>query len=370
MNQLLEESSAPAVSETAMVNRTWLISGDKVIGRISAYPDEARETLMWFYHYVRERDLRQPAAAALLKKPGGKKGETYDPNTIYKLLAGLYDPQQAAFMLKAIAAFKEIVEAEQAAQRAPFIATHLTDRVHRYCDACISHHRIGIIYGDSQIGKTDALLEFQRQNNHGRTIYIRVPAGGYLGDFVNALGMACGISIRLPLIRLKRRILDYIRANNLLIVDELHQCFTPVERTTSYHVIEFIREIFDRCKCAVVLCATNILREMLEKSGVHRKIADQLRKRGLAPLILENVPLRRDLDKFAAHYGLSPATGHALDLQKEVARAEGLGMWITFLSAGAKMAEKRKERLTWDHVIKAHSAFLALSIPPTDEEGR
>lgn len=344
------------------------VAGDRLIRRLDEYSDEDRELIMWLYHYSRENDLSYADVAKRLTK--GKEGATYSPNSVQQLLTGNRDATQIRAILTAIADFKEIVLAEQASRRAPFIETNLSDRIHKYCEAAVAQKRIGMIIGDSQIGKTEALLEFQRRNNHGRTIYVRVGVRGTLSDFVNALAVQCGLSNQLAIGRAKQRILGYIRANNLLIVDEVHACFTPTERPNSYDIIEFVREIFDETKCSVILSATNVLKRMLEKDGIHKKVATQLRRRSLPTQILESVPLRKDLAKFAAHYDLSPATGEALATQSEIVRADGLGMWLTILAAADRNAKKAKKTLTWDHVLKTHAAFLKLSVPPTEEDAQ
>lgn len=367
----LEESMPPGTSpDTApqVGGKVVMIPGDQLVARISEYSDEDRELVLWFYHFVRDRDLDYGTAALLLKKADG---ENYSRDSVYQLLTGRRSPDQLPRpLIKAIAEYRDIVNAEAAARRAPFIETSLAQRIFAYCEAAHTHHRIGWIYGDSQIGKTEALEEYQRRNNHGRTIMVRVPTRGLLCDFLGRLAFQCGISPRLPSSHMRRRIGEYFRANNLLIVDELHACFTPTERLSSYDVIEFVRELFDETKCGVILCATNVLRDSLDKTGVHRKVAVQCRRRGLAPLNLENVPLKSDLAKFAHHYGLTPATGEALALQTEIVTQEGLGSWLTFLAAGHRMAKKKAKPLAWSHVISAHAAFTRLSIPPREEEAR
>lgn len=343
-----------------------LLPGDQISQRLAAYPDADRDLLMWLYHHMRKHDLSYAQVAELLRKPDGSP---YSEDSVYHLLTGRRGTEIPRPLMVAIEKFRERDEAEQEARRAPFIETSLTKRIFQYCEAAISHHRIGWIYGDSQIGKSEALEEFQRRNNHGRTIYVRVPSKGYLSDFIAQLADQCGIGRILKLARARARIIDYFQANHLLIVDEAHASFTPIERASSYDIIEFVREIFDAKKCGVVFCATKVLRDMFDRHGTHRAIAKQARRRGLPPLELESIPLRRDLDKFSAHYGLPKPTGNALDLQTEVIAYEGLGQWLTFLNAGAKLAAKLEEPLTWSHVQRAHASFLRLGQPPTEDGG-
>lgn len=359
-NEYLPSTELATKSNANLKRESTLIQGDELVRRIADYPDEERDLIMWFYHHLRDRGIGYDGAGKFIAQDDGTP---YSRDSVYQLLTGRRQSRDG--MLEAIRKFKEIVLAEQAAKRAPFIETSLTAKIFKYCDLVGATHRMGWILGDTQIGKTEALEEYQRRNNHGRTVYVRVGVGGYISDFIQRLSKALGISTALACHKAKVRIFDCLKANNLLIVDELHLAFMP-ETLRSYHILEFCREIFDLCKCGVVLCGTEVLRETFA-NGVHKKVATQARRRGLQPLVLESRPLRADLDKFAAHYNLKPATAEAFDLQKEVIREDGLGMWITYLAGGQRRAEKAKRPMTWEDVIKVHASQLKLSQPPTEE---
>ena len=57
------------------------------------------------------------------------------------------------------------------------IETEVKQTVFHACQAALNDGMPAFIYGASQIGKTTALVEFQRLNNHGRTVYLRMGSG-------------------------------------------------------------------------------------------------------------------------------------------------------------------------------------------------
>ena len=120
-------------------------------------------------------------------------------------------------------------------------------------------------------------------------------------------------------------------------------------------------EIFDRCRCGIVLIGTT----EFEKGIMDSRFAGTLRqltRRGLPkPLRLPDKPTEDNLAEFAAAYGLPPATDAALALQADTIRDHDLGIWLTTFQAGQKIATKRKEVMSWKHVIAANAAFINLA---------
>lgn len=123
----------------------------------------------------------------------------------------------------------------------------------------------------------------------------------------------------------------------------------------------FIMEIFDLRKCGVVLIGSSEFERGIMQSR-HADTLRQIVKRGLPkPLRLPDKPTVDNLAEFAAAYGLAPATDKALELQADTIRDHDLGIWLTTLQAGQKIASKRKERMSWHHVLSAHAAFLSIA---------
>jgi hypothetical protein len=169
----------------------------------------------------------------------------------------------------------------------------------------------------------------------------------------------------------------------LLIVDEAHRCFQSKSGTRGLDTLDFLRELWNRRQCGMLILMTNEGRDQLLK-GRHKKSLEQLWRRRLQPLQLPNVPFGDDLDRFAAAYGLPPATDEPvtiriptldesgnektithrdrpLRLQNQVVREEGLGVWLTILQDASDTAAEQKRPITWGAVIKAHAMAQAES---------
>jgi hypothetical protein len=160
--------------------------------------------------------------------------------------------------------------------------------------------------------------------------------------------------------RLRERIKRSFNSSSLWIVDEGDACIKEEGRSqSSIQSIQFIREVHDQRKCGVVICAKNVFRDNME-TGVLSKVFRQLKRRRLCSLQLPNEPAREELNTFAAAYKLAPADGEARELEKRMIKEEALGMWLTLLRIGAKLASDRKQEMKWSHVISAYAGLKKL----------
>jgi hypothetical protein len=213
---------------------------------------------------------------------------------------------------------------------------------------------VQFIFGESQIGKTAALEEYTRTHNHGETIYVRLPSGADYTSVLEEFAIALRISVQQKPKEIARRVRRCFSPKMLLILDEGHQLFV---NRIQIKTVEFIREIYDRCKCGVVLCGTKVLQEELQR-GKHKDLLRQLNLRGIGKgVLLPDRPYRSDLNAIAKFYNLAPADGRAAQVETEVIRVDGLGFWCTILECGQQVAINRKQKLKWDHVVDAYASL-------------
>jgi DNA transposition AAA+ family ATPase len=354
----------PAVIEkhenatAAMQAMRYRIPGDVVNKATSTLADDERSALRWLHSFASERNYSLEEVASLLKQDSGKP---YSRDSVYQALTGRRAESGASLapIVSAIERLRKIEEAR--AVRAPFIETTLTQRIWKICETALNFQRIAFIYGDSQIGKTTALEEYQRTHNHGETIYVRMPAGGTFGEFIRCIAKALRISPALKDWQMKDKIFASIDSRMLLIVDQCHECFLGQYSDRSLRCLLFVMEIFDRCHCGIVLVGTAKFEAGIMDSR-YRETLKQLVRRGLPkPLRLPDKPTVANLNEFSAAYGIPPATDAALALQADTIRDHDLGIWLTTLQAGQKIATKRKEPMAWKHVIAANAAFLNIA---------
>lgn len=356
--QLQPESAVPARPS----HRVFNIPGDDCNRATEHLPEEQRNLIRWLHHHAWTNDISTADLGGMLKRNDGK---TYAGNTIYKIFKGLHEAELDTFV-DAVRAFKKVIDQRATITRSPFVATRLAKRIFKICESARIYQTIEFIYGAPQIGKTTALEQYALENNHGQTVFWRLPAGGGFGRSVEELAIACRFSAQQKANEILRRAVRFFTPEMLLIVDEAHQMFLGDKRRGRIETAELIREIHDRSKVGVVIAATPALEKEIQE-GKSKDLLRQLDLRSLGPNRLPDRPDAKDLDTFAAHYNLPPAKtdAAAFKLQNEIIAYEGLGRWLKRLMAASHIAHKRGDtKLTWGHVFDADT-FVRRKAQPT-----
>lgn len=323
------------------------ISRERVLTATMDLPDEQREAVRWLHGYAVEKHLSLKALEDKLR---------YDSSTLSQLFSGKYTGS-IENVCKEITAFRKLVQQRAAVKSVPFVETDLAQKIFKCCESALIYQRIFFIYGSSQIGKSAALEHFAAKSQD--VIYVRMPEGGILGDLLYELALALKISTEHNSAQLKRKIKQAFDSRMTLIVDEVHQTFMTRGGVSRLRSVEFIREIYDRSRCGVVLVGTNVFRDEMQH-GRHRKLLEQLDLRSLGVMQLPDVPTAKDLNVFAAAHGLPPASGAALELQTKVIRENRLSRWLSILQAARRIASRKEQKMTWEHVLTAHAGLKAL----------
>ena len=332
------------------MNPRGQIRREKVMAVTADLPDIQRESIRWLHGYMLEKGLSIPELSDKMR---------CSDITLSQLFSGKYQP--GVFLehtINEIAEFRNLIEQRTTVGKLDFIETSLARRIFKCCETSLIYQRIVFIFGASQIGKTTALEQFAKRGQD--IIYVRMPEGGTMSDFLCEIAEALqftGSPKNMSMMR--RKIKEAFDDRMTLIVDEVHQVFTSKTGTSRLRSIEFIRELYDRCKCGVVLAGTNIFRDEIQQ-GRHKVMLEQLDLRGLPPLQLPDRPSEEDLNTFADAYHLGPATGKAAALQQKVIREHRLSRWLVILQAANRLADKKSERLEWRHVLVAHAGLEAL----------
>jgi DNA transposition AAA+ family ATPase len=339
-------------------DENFSISGDTVktnlaeMIRARKITQDQADLIWWFYSFSRANDWT-------LKQAAGELG--VDGSTLWRVLKNEYGAKIDNFCEKI--ARQKIRLVEQATiTNVTFVETKTAREIFKVCDAALFSQTIAFIFGDSQQGKTMALEEYARRHNHGQTKYIRLPASAGVQLVAKEIAKACYVSHKSCFEHLRDRIMRAIDKKNLIIIDELHQCFSSYNKTSTIKVLEFIREIYDRTKCGMVLCGTHVLKEEMER-GKLSLMAEQLRRRGIIQINLPNNPPKSDIDKIANSFRLeSPANGsNEYDIIKSMLQHSGLGMYVKLLQAASSMAKKEDKPIEWSHVIRTHDILARRS---------
>jgi len=333
------------------------VPGYKVFEVTKELPEEQQLAIRWLHGHYYDNELSLAEVA---------KEISYDAGTISKVFHGKYEGDLAA-VTKSIVRFRKITEDRAELKKAPYIKTSLYTEIEECCQAALNYQKVVFIYGESQVGKTAALKKYAKDHNHGETVYVEMPPGGSLSNFLAALAAKMRFTAENRSDNTMLKIFKGLGPNNLLIVDEASRALQA--RTyggSSLKTMDFIRAIHDNTGCGVVLCGTNVFREQMEDLSL-AKFLNQFNRRCLLRRQLPHIPKTADLNAFARHYELTAATGEARELQNHIVREHGLGVWLTTLTAASRKATKENRAMTWNHVLNANALFRKLEEIPAEE---
>lgn len=313
--------------------------------------DEAgKAAVLWFYGHCRDKGMSLADAGTCIDR---------DATTVHRLFNGRYGAGYAN-LVAAIVRYRKLAEQRAKRRDIGYIETSVWRKVSAVCKSALFDSMPTYIYGASQIGKTAALLEYARRNNHGQTKYVRMPAAPTLRMTLEYLAAGCYVSTRQHDRDLRRRIMAALDDKTLLIVDEVHQVMVGCSERTAGKIMEFLREVYDRTGCGLVMAGTKVFRDELAQ-GPQALVYEQSRRRALIHLQLPDVPPRADVLKIAAAFGLDePADAH-LELIREMLAESGLGKFIKYLQFAHGLAVGKEQKLTWEHFAQAYRSVQALS---------
>lgn len=349
------------------------LAGDVVEAGIHKHKPEFQEDLRWYWRFSYEQGLSQTEAA-------GDLG--VDAGTYSKVLRGEYKNAQGlllappAKMLSRIRVLREQARENALKRGGDRIMTQTVAEIHAVCRKVWADRQIGLIFGESHIGKTEALTWFRDENNHGSTLYIDLQGVQGVQDVYRAFARALRLSVDTPIAKLMPRVFATIDRTNLVLVDEFHHITYAYQKGASNRMVNALKSIKDRTGCAMVICATNVARdEFTEGKGREAKLLKQLWRRGVTKLQLPDALRVADVRAVAEANGLpfpaAPAKGDDLwkrlaaehpdapgrALCERIAYESGILHLITVMKDGAKLAAKRSRDLTWADVERAQAAY-------------
>lgn len=332
------------------------VNASVAAGRMS---EQDGEVVKWLYGYAQDKGLGWKGLEAKMKREVSSA-------TIYGIFMGNYGAADWSGPIRKMREFQRITIEEEKNVDLGFIETATAKMIFTVCDQALNFGKPGFIYGASQLGKTRSLIEYQRRHNHGRTKYLYVGSGWTKTRFVREFAKACKcFATGASTADLEDRIFDSLNRFNLVIIDEFHHAIETTTDLQAKTVMEFIREVYDRTRCGLVMCSTKVGLTDIE-SGKNRLLFDQLRRRGVVKVVLPDVPKIKDINAIARAFKLDLPTGPLLENIKALLRGRGLGVFIDYLQDAHRQAEKDKEALTWDHFSAVNDLYAALACQKND----
>ena len=375
--QTMTETPAP---RSHIPESKWRIPMDTVKRVTAELPEEQRDALCWIAQYGTQSNVSIGDLAGRLQKGNG---ESYSHASLYAALTGRRSDQAVSLdrLCESILAFRRRLDETNAKMSTAFIETPMSRRIFAMCRRAFQRQRMTFIFGPSQVGKTATAAEYSRLYNHGETIFIRMPTGGSLTALMNDLAVRFNIPSNSRYDDLTRRLFDCFDERTLLIVDEAHQGLMGKTFTRGVRTLEWIRELYDRRHCGVVLLGTDVFLGHLK---THPVLQQLWKRRSPGSIVrLPAVTPPSDLVAFAAAFGLGPAPDRTIkvgftgvhpdtgeehtkttelnpfSIQTEIVREQGLGSWIKLLEDAREDAKERGKALTWSGVLYTYSLAQA-----------
>lgn len=336
--------------------RRFFVSARVFEAACENYTEEQADIFRWVYHLAREQEWSMNHLGKITKIAA---------STFSKIFRGTYEADVES-MARRLQQFREHWQANEGVDRPDFLFTSTADEIFFGCEKAATAKVVVLIHGPYGIGKTEALEEYQRRNNHGKTLYVRCPSNGGVTTFMREIARQIGENGKANADSLRHAIFQNIRKRaHLVIFDELHEIFLTGRSDMPVRWLEFIREIYDKCRCGIVLCGTQVLPDELRR-GKFAKALAQLTDRGSGVEIALDPNIRQaDLDLFFAHYDLGEPHGDAADIVRDILKAHSLRRLCFLLQDGQRLANKRNEKYAWKHFVTVHDTLAKLATPKT-----
>lgn len=266
------------------------------------------------------------------------------PKTIKGLLAGTYGgnaARQLAKLREARGTISARLNMAGGERDLLHIRTALMNRVWAVCDASKTLHLLNYVAGKSQIGKTTALESYAKE--YPETTYLlRMPTRPTVTSMLRELLEVCGLPAARTADRAMRQLRAHLTARHLLIVDEAHAALT---RKDGLDCLDCLRELFDRCKCGMVLAVTDVGAQSIVR-GQHAERLIQLEKRG-EWTILPTAPSPGDVVTIWRAYGLEDPDDETQRQVAAMCRASGFGQYCHRLQIARADAAQQGRQISW-----------------------
>lgn len=380
MSELLSDEGSTEIPANylerigANARNSWRFSADHIQQSLARCTPERREALIWSFNWCVERSIWFGDFAAQVG---------YAENTLYKIFTGRYtDPEKGEQydvpegLHKAVLQFRKLEIKKAKLGENEFVITPTVLRIWNGCDLARESRTPVFIYGASHIGKTWALRQYAIDHNHGRTLFVRVPAKGGLAGLLKEFAKAVGVSFALNTSAVVERIKKALAPNHLVIFDEVHQLQYTFRKESFFACLEVLREIFDHVECGMIFCTTNVFRSHFESAqkeeleqffrrGVHKvQLGDFVRVEDLRP-ILAKVGLTWPGRRFTVEIGGVKDQPH--EVLRKLARERGLKAITECIRYGRRLAGDQSEPLAWSHFIQAHLIIEHAAQQPADD---
>ena len=340
--------------------------------RITHYPDELREPVLWLATYVTQecgRDVDILAARA--------KDLNYemDKTTWSKILRGRWNRRvvggvggnrleplatpivNLARLLKAIAALRKDQQLKQMSGKVPFVKTSRAEAIWNFIDALRAEDRVnkfGIIVGRTGTEKSASTIEYCRLNNHLTCVHQEAPAKPSYSQFIADLAAKYNGSRQSNWGRMVNKIIESVNSRRTIILENVQRLYVE-KAEANQPVFNFLQKLQDETKCTIIMTITPVFAETLTRKLANGYFEQFIGRAGGVGefLRLPDFAADEDVLLIAKSFGLQQAEKH-LDYLVKISREPGLIRILFGALQKAKVAaEAEQEKLTITHLRAA-----------------
>lgn len=355
------------VNQGDTVRASWKFSLDAIRSNIAYMGVDAKDLLVWAFNWC--IDGAHPLHFADFCDRIG-----YAENTIYKLYSGKYrHPETNRLMdapeklVKAMRDFRRIEVQRAKLGRKQFVMTPTARRFFWACDQARKSNTPVIVYGASQVGKTEAGRQYCIENNHGKSVLVELEAMNGLKGLLQAIAEKIGINPNAGTPDLSARIKKALKPDMVLILDEVHLLANVYRKGTFFACMEQLRRIYDATKCGIVMTFTLLKYDGIAKE--RKRELEQVFGRGVHRVNLGDRPSVEDVRLICEAHGL-PWSGRNDQIHvtaglvdtpyaalQQLAGEQGLKAIIERIRLGNDLAaDESREQATWADFLRAHYA--------------
>jgi hypothetical protein len=316
------------------------------------YPESVREDCLWLHAYT-WRHLNKEHA--LLHKLAKSLGIDVSANYWYQVITGRYF--QSGGDAKALKGYIERIKAEARKKEETgaiaFIENETWRRIRDYIDtrrAPDSVCRFGAIEGSTGCGKSWCLKHYAALNNHLRTVYLRAPARASRARIVHKLARSYMIPYEGNSARKEYLIEEIVSPDRCILIDDAQDLFSTHHDLEHQPVFTYLHELQEETGCTIIFSWVPTFRRTIESQS---EFWAQFMGRIGGPekiLTLKQEPLRKDLLKFAAAFGVADDAAALPILRKWAGTRWGLRVLADRLRDARLLATKRRSR----EILVAH----------------
>jgi DNA transposition AAA+ family ATPase len=378
--QALAIESTAKQAERALVNQgdtvraSWRFSLDSVRSNISHLSPEAKDLLVWAFTWC--IDPTHPIYFDVFSERIG-----VSPNTAYKFYSGKYKHPNGSLLdlsdkvLKSLRDFRRNELSRAKLGRKKFVTTPTAKKVWWACDQARKSQTPVMIYGASQVGKTEAFRQYCIDNNHGKSILIELEAVNGLQGLLKAIAQKLGISPKANTSDLIERIKRGLTPDMVLILDEVHLLANTYRRGSFFACMEQIRRLYDATQCGMVFSYTELGFADAEKERGRELM--QIFRRGCHKVHLGSAPSKEDVKRIVEAFGL-PWSDRADEIEvskglvdspeavlKQLAAQEGLKAIVERIRlANDLAADEQRDEITWKDFLTVHFVITRNAMAP------